>query len=164
MIYEKHNFRQNLQNAIRFSDKDAAIDVVINEISKKYSNNKKEIINVIKNSGIKIDNNPSDRKVATIVVDNIGNEPFIKNIFASIKGKGYSNVDGDTQSGNSNSFDVKHLVDIKRSAEQKKTDIDSFVTKLNTSAGKETGKNPLLTITLVVGSIWLVTHFLTKQN
>lgn len=164
MIYAKHDFKQNLQNAIRFDDKEAVLDVVFNEISDKYSKNKQGIVSAIRKSGVKISDNPSNKKLATVIVENINNKPFAENIFASFRSEPYSNADASFVTGAVLGIAVTALVKSKRSKEEMKQDVEGFVKQLDSKTGSNSGnKKPLLVGAAIIGSLLLVAYIVTKK-
>lgn len=164
MIYERHNFKQNLQSALSFGDKDAVYDVVLNEIADKYKSNKQGIVSAIRKSGVKISDNPTNKKVATVIVENINDKQFANNIFSAFKREPYSSADASFIAGAAVGITVMALSKMVRDKEQQKSDIESFTKQLDSKVGVTGSGKPLLVGATIIGSMLLIAYLVTKKS
>jgi hypothetical protein len=93
MKHSQHNFRENIEGAIKAGDHARVLNILMEEVGALMSTNKAALIKAVQDSGNKIANNISDKDLAKVVVSGItaNNKKFLTNLVATLLKYQYSN-------------------------------------------------------------------------
>jgi hypothetical protein len=99
IIYQNHNFKDNLRNAVKYDDFDALVNTMSCQIGRIAATNKMDLVRIAKDSGLAVTSDMSDEDMFAVISNALflGNKTLISKIIeysvdkSSIK---YDNVTG----------------------------------------------------------------------
>jgi hypothetical protein len=84
MRYDKHNFVQNLSNATRMGDHDAAKQMLLSQLADIILMHSDLVISDLKNIGVDVPSNPSSKELAKLSIEHLDDPKFQKLIAETI--------------------------------------------------------------------------------
>lgn len=86
MIYTRHNFKENITNALRYGSDSDVFDVIGSGISSLLNRDRLVLVRILKNSNVKVDDNISDNELVDKIVEQIskGNNKVTGQIIQAI--------------------------------------------------------------------------------
>jgi len=99
IIYQNHNFKDNLRNAVKYDDFDALVNTMSCQIGRIAATNKMDLVRIAKDSGLAVTSDMSDEDMFAVISNALflGNKTLISKIIeysvdkSSIK---YDNITG----------------------------------------------------------------------
>ena len=77
-IYASHNFTENFLNAIGANDTYMQNELIVDEIAKLITQNKREVIDILRNNTINVSVRDNDNKIAKLLTKHIASDPKVR--------------------------------------------------------------------------------------